>query len=138
MATTTKEKNGVNSAHTVADALDQATQEAKAVSEVFVSATNKAAEEVNAFANTQQKFFQDGFNAYQQYSQAYLDFTLGAFEQSSAQLVAFYERVNQVAQGNFKKAQELIIAEQTFALDAAESFYSQAQTTSDRFAKLFS
>lgn len=138
MATTTKEKNGSNPANAVAGALDQATQEAKAVSDVFVNATNKAAEEVNALVNTQQKLLQDGFNTYQQYSQAYFDFALGAFEQSSAQWFTFYERIGQLAEGNFKKAQELITAEQTFAVDAAESFYGQAQTASDRFTKLFS
>jgi hypothetical protein len=138
MATATKEKNGATSANAVADALNQATQEAKAVSDVFVNATNKAAEEVNALVNTQQKFLQDGFNTYQQYSQAYFDFALGAFEQSSAQWFGFYERFGELAKGNFKKGQELITVEQNFALNAVESFYNQAQTASDRFTKLFS
>lgn len=138
MATATKAKNGQMSADTVAEAVEQATQDVKAFTDIYVDATQKAMEEAKTLAGSQQKLWQDSFELWQSANQTYFDFIFGAAQQNSEQFLSFFERWEGLTESNLKKAQELFVKEQKAVLETAEALQAQAKASSERYSKLFS
>ncbi len=138
MATATKAKNnGKVAAESMADVAGKVTQEAKAVTDTLFDVTSKAAKETKAVLDAQQKMLQDSFDMWQKHNQTYLDFVIGATQQSVEESLALHERVSQIAESNWKKADELVAAEQAVALETTEAFWARSQAASERIAKLF-
>jgi hypothetical protein len=137
MTTATKTKNGQVAAEAMADVAGKVTQEAKVITDTLLDVTNKAAEETKSVLDAQQKMLQDSFATWQKYNQTYLDFVIGATQQTIKESLALRERVGKIAEGNWKKANELMAAEQTVTLETAEAYWTQAQATSERIVKLF-
>lgn len=138
MATATKAENGKISADTVAEAAEQATHDVKAFTDLYFDAANKAMEEAKAVASSQQKVWQDSFELWKSANQTYFDFIFGAAQQSSEQFLTFFERWEGLTESNLKKAQELLVTEQTAAFETAEALQAQAKASSERYSKLFS
>jgi len=137
MTTTAKAKNGKVTAETVAEAAGKFTEEAKAVTDTWFDVTGKAAEETKTILDAQQKMMQDGFATWQKHAQTNLEFFARASQQIFEESLATSERWGKMTEGNLKKAQELWLAEQNTALDFAETYWPQAQATSERMVKLF-
>jgi hypothetical protein len=75
---------------------------------------------------------------WQKYTQSYAEFAVEATQRMTEQSMAYWELMDQIATDTIKKAQVVNAKEQKAALDAAETFQEQAQTTSERVMKLFS
>ncbi len=133
----TEVKNGQVAADAMADAASKVTQEAKVVTDTLFEVSNKVAKEAQAVLDTQQKLLQDNFNVWQKYNQTYLDFVIGTTQQTFEDSLALRERLVNGVNGNWKKAQESQVAEQTSALEATEAFWAQAQAASERVFELF-
>jgi phosphoserine phosphatase len=91
--------------------------------------------EIDSMA-TNYEYLKDGFEMWQGYVGAYTDFVVEATQRTVEQSVASYERVHQVMADAVKKTQVLNAQGQEVALGAAEVFYAQAQSTSERVAKM--
>ena len=119
---------------TVTDIAAKATEDTKAV---WADVTAKATEETKAVLASNQKAWEDGFKAWQEYTQFYADFAFKTTQQSLEQSLAFREKWSKLMMSAFKQTQDVGLREQQFVLEAVEEFQSQAQVASDRFAKTF-
>ena len=137
MATATKINNGRVEAEAVAEMAGKVTEEYKAYANAWFEAANKVAEELKVVAETQQKFWQDGFKVWQQYNQSTFDFVVSATQKNFDQSLAQREQVYKLAKTNLEKYQALVDAEQEFALNSAEAWQSRLQGTTDRLSKIF-
>jgi hypothetical protein len=137
MTTAAKAKNGRVAADAVAEVAGRVTDEAKAAADTWFDVTGRVAEETKALLDTQQKMMQDGLATWQKHNQANLEFISQASQQVFEQSLTVCERWSKLNVGNRKKVQKLWLAEQNAAVDAAETFWTQTQATSERMFKLF-
>ena len=135
--TATKTKNGTTATATVNDAAAQAAQEAKAMMDNWMEAANKAVAEGKPMLDAQQKIVTDSFAMWQEYNKAYLNFFTQTTQQVFEQSLAHQNEWLKMAEGNWKKGQELLAAEQAITLDAVESMQVQMQAVYERSVKIF-
>lgn len=136
MATATKEKNGKVTTESLADVANQFAQEAKAVTNTWLDVTNKAAEDGKTILEAQQALFKDNFALLQEYTKNYFDFVFGAEQQMFDEALAVRERLFELSANNIIKIQKAATAEQELVLETTEAFWTQAQTASERLAKM--
>jgi hypothetical protein len=132
----TKAKGGKSATRTVVDVVSRASQQVKVLTDSSFEVISQACDETKAIVESQQKMLKEGFEMWQQYNQSYYDFILEALRRNSEQLFVFQENLGEIAESNLKRAQELILDEQSLALDAAEVFQAQTHATSAQVAGL--
>jgi hypothetical protein len=130
-------KDAKEAINLVAESATKAAEDAKFAVDELSNFVAKATEDNQAMLAFNQKLLQTGFEAWQNYTQAYLEFVLSAAQRTVEQSFAFREGLDKLVVDSFKRNQGLIQVEQGVAFDAFDAFESQFKATSKRVAKGF-
>ncbi len=136
----TKTKNGqvVNDmTDAMNDAAAKATEDAKAMFDNMIEASNKMFADSKPIIENQQKFMQDGFAMWQEASQAYADFMLEAVQKGMDQSLAIRQQWFSAMESNAKKAEEIFAVEQNVALKMVETYQAQAKSAAEQLSKFY-
>lgn len=134
MASKTNNKNIFNS---VADVTDKITDDTKTVVDSMLNATTKAAEDGQALLAYSQGMFKENLDTWKDLTEGYAHLMLEASQWYFGQSVTFRQSCDQIFADNLKKVKELSLEERQLALNTAEFFQSQIQTSSEYAAKMF-
>lgn len=130
-------KDAKEAINLVAESANRAAEDAKFAVDELSSFVAKASEDNQALLAYNQKLLQSGFETWQNYTQAYLDFVLGATQRSVDQAFAFRESMGKIVTNAFTRNQNLVEAEQSVAFETFDAFEAQVKAASERLAKSF-
>jgi dGTP triphosphohydrolase len=133
----TKVNNRKEVTANVADVAAKVTEETKSAVDSLTNMAFTTTEEMKTLLTSNQEAFKEGFQIWQGFTQAYINFVLEATRQTTGQSLAFRESLDKIVADNFKKAQALSLEERQLAVDATEFWQVQAQAASDYAAKIF-
>ena len=131
---TNNHKNILNS---IAAATDQITDDTKTVVDSMLNVTTKAAEDSQALLAYTQGMFNENLDTCKDLIEGYANLMLEVSQWYFGQSVTFRQRYDQIMAENLKKVKELSLEERHLALNGAEFFQSQVQTSSEYAAKMF-
>ena len=133
----TKVNNGKEVTANVADVAAKVTEETKAAVDSLTNMAFTTTEEMKTLLISNQEAFKEGFQIWQGFTQAYINFVLEATQQTMGQSLAFRASLDKVWADSFKKARVLSLEERQIVLDATDLVQAQSQATAEYVSRLF-
>lgn len=129
--------NNKNMFNSVADVTNKITDDTKTVVDSMLNATTKAAEDGQAFLAYTQGMFKENLDTWKDLTEGYTHLILEVNQWYFGQSMTFRQSYNQMMADNLKKVKEVSLEDRELALNTAEFFQSQIQTSSEYAAKIF-